>query len=151
MYRLSYGYRLSSVLALFDERRMACSMASGTRQVLYMPSDATGEMIAPVYVADMSVSGTTNVDTGNRLSPVSIDKVACVAEEWEGYGSASSTNQDALYYSVLGLFHNAWAELWFVPAKNKPTFSLIGPCVPAELGLTDEPRLDDKMGCLWRC
>ena len=126
------GHKLTSALALFDERRTTVTI-SGTRNMTGLPLVSSSEMIAPVYVA--------NTTTGNRVNPVRLNEFELYSSEWESVVDGA----DMDYYTVLSPYHNAETELWCVPIATTGTtnLTLIGACVPVDLGATDTPRLPE--------
>jgi hypothetical protein len=127
------GHKLASVLTWFDERRGTVSV-SGARNMVYMPTVSSAEMLGPAYVA--------NTSTGNRVSPVRLEEFELYASGWEGQVDGA----DVQYYTMLSPYHSAEAQLWCVPISTSGSTELtvIGPCVPVDLTATDTPRLPEQ-------
>ena len=129
---VNHGHKLTSVLALFDERRSSITI-SGTRNMTGLPLVNSSEMIAPIYVA--------NTTTGSRVNPVSLEELELYASEWETVVDGT----DVDYYTVLSPYHNAETMLWCAPVPTTGTTNLtiVGACVPVDLTATDTPRLSE--------
>ena len=105
--RLNEGYRLTGLLALFDERRGSVS-TTGTRNFVSLPKSGSDECIAPLYVAD-SVSG-------RRVHPVKIDQFEFYQTGWEG----EVDSDGAQYYCLLSPFNYAHVAMVVCPILLNP-------------------------------
>lgn len=131
---INEGYKLCSVLALFDERRTSLNV-TGSRNFNALPTDDSAECIVPLYVA--------NAHTGHRINPVSPDVFEFYQSEWEGVVDSSG---DALYYTVLSPYHSAQATIVLCPIQNigNTQLIIIGAFVPNDMSSdSDEPRMTE--------
>ena len=124
------GYKLTSILTLFDERKDTVSIGE-TRNFVALPVDSNAEMIAPIYVA--------NTSTGVRLNPVRLDELEFYSSLWEG----DIDGVDATQYTVLAPYDHAECALCAVPIPSGGSVDLtiMGAFVPVALTASDEPRL----------
>lgn len=131
--RLNEGYKLTALLALFDERRDSVSI-TGTRNFFSLPVDGTDVCIAPLYVAD--------TNTGKRVHPCMLDQFEFYDTEWEGQVDSDG----AKYYTLLNPFNYAHALIGVCPIENVTSaqYTIIGAFEPSTLTSTSEPRIPDS-------
>jgi len=131
--RLNEGYKLTSVLALFDERRASVDI-EGTRNFFAVPTDSGDVCIAPLYVAD--------TNSGKRIHPCKIDQFEFYASQWEG--TVDSNN--ASYYTLLSPFNHVHAAVVTCPIDDvgSSQYTFIGAFEPETLVATSTPRIPDS-------
>ena len=132
---INEGYKLLSVMALFDERRTTLRI-DGSRNFNALPTDSSAECLAPLYVA--------NTHTGHRVNPARVQDFELYSDAWEGLVASSG---DALYYTLLNPYHSAMSCIVLCPIQNIgiTKLSIIGAFIPLSLSAdTDIPRLAEQ-------
>jgi len=129
---LNKGYKLTSLLTLFDEARSNVDI-SGTRNFFALPKRSSDVCIAPLYVAD--------TNTGKRIHPARVDNFEFYSSGWEGTVDADGGQ----YYTLLSPYNYAHAAVVVCPIENVTSaqYTMLGAFEPSDLVSTDTIRIPD--------